>query len=80
MCMFLVYYKLMPESFWNQMREEYNSLSHLTRTLDSCISKIVFLSFASNLYFICLQLLNSLRYLMYSTHLTCIIELKIQLL
>uniref|UniRef100_A0A0U5AXB0 Gustatory receptor n=1 Tax=Reticulitermes speratus TaxID=60591 RepID=A0A0U5AXB0_9NEOP len=52
--------KLLTESFWSQIREEYNSLSHLTRTLDSCISKIVLVSFASNLYFICRQLLSSL--------------------
>ncbi|PNF40292.1 hypothetical protein B7P43_G05776 [Cryptotermes secundus] len=52
--------KVLPGSFWAQIREEYNSLSHLTRTLDSCISKIVLVSFGSNLYFICRQLLNSL--------------------
>lgn len=52
--------KVLPGSFWAQIREEYNSLSHLTRTLDSYISKIVLVSFGSNLYFICRQLLNSL--------------------
>ncbi|XP_069700808.1 uncharacterized protein [Periplaneta americana] len=52
--------KILPESFWTQIREEYNSLSYLTRTVDSCVSKLVFVSFGSNLYFICRQLLNSL--------------------
>ncbi|KAJ9573599.1 hypothetical protein L9F63_009015, partial [Diploptera punctata] len=52
--------KILPESFWAQVREEYNCLSFLTRHLDSCISKIVLVSYGNNLYFICRQLLNSL--------------------
>nr|ALV87610.1 gustatory receptor 1 [Drosicha corpulenta] len=53
--------RAMPISFWKKVRETYNELSRLTKTLDDLISPIVLLSFANNLYFICLQLLNSLK-------------------
>ena len=43
------------------MREDYDSLSCLVMEVDSCISKIVLLSFANNLYTICIQLFNSLQ-------------------
>jgi gustatory receptor len=51
----------LTEQHWKQTREHYTSLMHLTDTLNLCISHIVLLSFASNLYFICLQLFNSLK-------------------
>nr|XP_018911724.1 PREDICTED: gustatory receptor 5a for trehalose-like [Bemisia tabaci] len=53
--------KVLPTSFWRHIRETYNTLSCLTKLLDNLLSPIVLLSFANNLYFICLQLLNSLR-------------------
>nr|AUD08731.1 gustatory receptor 11 [Nilaparvata lugens] len=53
--------KVMPRWFWRQTRELYNTLSCLTKRLDETLSLIVLLSFANNLYFICLQLLNSLK-------------------
>nr|CAD7429646.1 unnamed protein product [Timema monikensis] len=45
---------------WRELREHYAMLSTLTKNLDSDVSGIVLLSFANNLYFICLQLLNGL--------------------
>ncbi|XP_075236776.1 gustatory receptor for sugar taste 64f-like [Lycorma delicatula] len=53
--------KVIPSWFWRQTRESYNRLSCLTKLLDTKLSPIVLLSFANNLYFICLQLLNSLK-------------------
>ncbi|KAJ4427620.1 hypothetical protein ANN_25268 [Periplaneta americana] len=52
--------KVLPESYWHRRREEYNSLSTLTKKVDFCVSKIVLVSFTSNLYFICRQLLSSI--------------------
>ncbi|KDR23821.1 gustatory receptor for sugar taste 64f-like isoform X2 [Zootermopsis nevadensis] len=53
--------KVKPEEFWREVREDYNSLSVLTKYLDSCISSIVLLSFATNMFYICQQLYNTLR-------------------
>jgi Trehalose receptor. len=56
-----MFLQMLSEQFWKQTRENYTSLMHLTETLNLYISHIVFLSFASNLYFICLQLFYSLK-------------------
>ncbi|XP_076645879.1 gustatory receptor for sugar taste 64f [Halictus rubicundus] len=45
---------------WCKLREDYAILSSIVKTVDNYISPITFLSFANNLYFICLQLLNGL--------------------
>ncbi|XP_065350704.1 gustatory receptor for sugar taste 64f-like [Cloeon dipterum] len=45
---------------WSGARTQFASLAHLTRSVDAQISGIIFLSFANNLYFICMQLLNGL--------------------
>ncbi|CAF4830765.1 unnamed protein product [Pieris macdunnoughi] len=52
--------KFIPNSFWRNMREEYNRATSLVRRLDDVIGGIIFISFANNLFFICLQLLNTL--------------------
>ncbi|KAL2714282.1 LOW QUALITY PROTEIN: gustatory receptor for sugar taste 64f-like isoform X1 [Vespula squamosa] len=51
--------KAMPDWWWAEARNDYNHLASLTRRVDSHISTIVFLSFATDLYFICIQLLFS---------------------
>ncbi|XP_043500327.1 gustatory receptor for sugar taste 64f-like [Polistes fuscatus] len=51
--------KTMPDWWWAEARNDYNHLAGLTRIVDSHISTIVFLSFATDLYFICIQLLFS---------------------
>ncbi|KAI5707279.1 hypothetical protein M8J75_016302 [Diaphorina citri] len=53
--------KVLPSSTWRQLRETYNELSCLTKLLDHSLSPIVLLSFANNLYFMSLQLFNSLK-------------------
>ncbi|XP_046608077.1 gustatory receptor 5a for trehalose-like isoform X1 [Neodiprion virginianus] len=45
---------------WRVLRENYAALSALVKRVDNEVSPIVLLSFANNLYFICLQLLNGL--------------------
>ncbi|XP_026726621.1 gustatory receptor for sugar taste 64e-like [Trichoplusia ni] len=48
-----------PCSFWRTIREDYNRSVHLVRQVDDVIGGIVFTSFASNLFFICSQLLHT---------------------
>ncbi|XP_020278417.1 gustatory receptor for sugar taste 64a-like [Pseudomyrmex gracilis] len=45
---------------WSGFREDYAVLSCMVKEVDNNISPIILLSFANNLYFICLQLLNGL--------------------
>ncbi|XP_011340003.1 gustatory receptor for sugar taste 64f isoform X2 [Ooceraea biroi] len=45
---------------WSGYREDYAALSCMVKKVDSDIAPIILLSFANNLYFICLQLLNGL--------------------
>ncbi|KAH0564334.1 hypothetical protein KQX54_011462 [Cotesia glomerata] len=51
--------KTMPEWWWAEARSDYNSLANLTRQVDSYVADIVLLSFGTDLYFICLQLMYS---------------------
>ncbi|XP_011062452.1 PREDICTED: gustatory receptor 5a for trehalose-like [Acromyrmex echinatior] len=51
--------KAMPEWWWAEARNDYNHLATLTRRVDTYISGIVLMSFAIDLYFICMQLLFS---------------------
>ncbi|XP_023720513.1 gustatory receptor for sugar taste 64f isoform X1 [Cryptotermes secundus] len=60
-CLKKVKGKMMPEGFWRSVREDYNDLSHLTSCVDSRVSSIVLLCFATNLFYICQQLLNSMN-------------------
>ncbi|XP_015369416.1 PREDICTED: gustatory receptor for sugar taste 64f-like isoform X3 [Diuraphis noxia] len=53
--------KVLPSTYWRKSRETYNLLAALTQDLDEFLSPVILLSFANNLYFICLQLLNSLK-------------------
>nr|XP_034824133.1 gustatory receptor for sugar taste 64f-like [Maniola hyperantus] len=52
--------KYLPESFWRTTREDYGRAVQLVRKVDDVISGVVFISFANNLFFICLQLFNTL--------------------
>ncbi|XP_076378783.1 gustatory receptor 5a for trehalose [Megalopta genalis] len=45
---------------WCELREDYAILSCIVKEVDNYVSPIILLSFANNLYFICLQLLNGL--------------------
>ncbi|XP_063393574.1 gustatory receptor for sugar taste 64f-like [Cydia fagiglandana] len=53
--------KFLPASFWRSAREEYSRVTQLVRKVDDVISGIVFISFANNLFFVCLQLFNTLE-------------------
>ncbi|CAK1600234.1 unnamed protein product [Parnassius mnemosyne] len=53
--------KYLPEVFWKTSRENYGRATELVRRVDDVISGIVFISFANNLFFICLQLFNTLE-------------------
>lgn len=52
---------MLNEVVWKTIREDYNKLCRLCKRLDDAISYIVLLSFAGNLFFILIQLFNSLR-------------------
>lgn len=54
--------QVMSNEFWRQARETYNDLAILSRQVDEATGKLVLLSFASNMYFICRQLLHSFRF------------------
>ncbi|KAL0121255.1 hypothetical protein PUN28_008729 [Cardiocondyla obscurior] len=45
---------------WCSLREDYATLSSMVKKVDNNIAPLILLSFANNLYFICLQLLNGL--------------------
>ncbi|XP_013168119.1 PREDICTED: gustatory receptor for sugar taste 64e-like [Papilio xuthus] len=53
--------KNMPQHFWRTVREDYNRAASLVRRVDEVIGAIIFISFANNLFFICLQLYNTLK-------------------
>ncbi|XP_047535878.1 gustatory receptor for sugar taste 64f-like isoform X1 [Vanessa atalanta] len=53
--------KYLPEVFWRTVREEYCRAAQLVRRVDDVINGVIFISFANNLFFICLQLFNSLE-------------------
>ncbi|XP_049772235.1 gustatory receptor for sugar taste 64e-like [Schistocerca cancellata] len=55
-----VFDRAVPQKIWQRIRENYCSLAHLAHATNARINKIVLLSFTTNLYFICYQLLNSL--------------------
>ncbi|KAF5282704.1 hypothetical protein FQR65_LT02701 [Abscondita terminalis] len=50
-----------PIEAWREIREDYDRLSQLTKAVDAALSYIVLASFTNNLFFILVQLFNSLR-------------------
>ncbi|XP_049888084.1 gustatory receptor for sugar taste 64e-like [Pectinophora gossypiella] len=53
--------KIVPASFWRTVREDYSKATDLVRRVDDVINCVIFISFANNLFFICLQLLHTLE-------------------
>jgi len=51
----------MPVEFYAEHRQYYRNLCDLCESVDDAIGKITLVSFSNNLYFICVQLLNSLK-------------------
>lgn len=50
----------MPEIFWGEQRRRYREICDLVNLVDDDVSLIILISFSNNLFFICLQLLNSI--------------------
>ncbi|XP_034232225.1 gustatory receptor for sugar taste 64e-like [Thrips palmi] len=48
-------------TFWKRAREMYNSLAVLTREVDKILCVQILFSFMNNLYFICMQLLRTVK-------------------
>ncbi|CAG5036470.1 unnamed protein product [Parnassius apollo] len=53
--------KNMSPYFWRSVREDYCRAASLVRRIDDVIGALIFISFANNLFFICLQLYNTLK-------------------
>lgn len=51
----------MPEVFWTYARTRYRSIVELILEVDNAVSGLMLISFGSNLYFVCLQLLKSIK-------------------
>lgn len=51
-----------PESYWIKQRTNYQNICTLCENVDDALGAITLISFSNNLYFICIQLLNSLKY------------------
>ncbi|XP_030378343.1 gustatory receptor 5a for trehalose [Scaptodrosophila lebanonensis] len=51
----------MSEAFWTSTRTQYRLIVELIIEVDEAVSGLIMLSFANNLYFICLQLLKSIN-------------------
>ncbi|KAH8287445.1 hypothetical protein KR054_007579 [Drosophila jambulina] len=58
----------MPEAYWTWSRTLYRSIVELIREVDDAVSGIILISFGSNLYFVCLQLLKSINTMPSSAH------------
>ncbi|XP_060810407.1 gustatory receptor 5a for trehalose isoform X3 [Amyelois transitella] len=52
--------KHVPPIVWRTLREDYSRITKMVRRVDDVIGEIIFISFANNLFFICLQLLHTL--------------------
>ncbi|BES96010.1 Gustatory receptor [Nesidiocoris tenuis] len=48
-------------AYWMRIRELYNKLVFLTKSVEKNVSFLILVSFSNNLYFICLQLLHSIE-------------------
>lgn len=48
------------EAFWAEQRRSYRNICDLIAEVDETISTLTLISFSNNVFFICLQLLNSL--------------------
>lgn len=62
-CDFLLKFsgKRVTRHFWDEQRALYRQICELVEYVDRVISPITIVSFSNNLYFICLQLMNTLK-------------------
>lgn len=54
----------MPELFWIENRINYRNMCRLCEVIDKAIGPITMVSFGNNLYFVCVQLLKSLKFVL----------------
>ncbi|XP_054085608.1 gustatory receptor 5a for trehalose-like [Zeugodacus cucurbitae] len=60
--------QIMPEAFWTRTRLQYRLICDLIYQVDSVVSGITMLSFANNLFFVCIQLLRSINKMASASH------------
>ncbi|KAH8270679.1 hypothetical protein KR044_005707, partial [Drosophila immigrans] len=58
----------MPEAFWTHARTRYRAIVELIYEVDDAVSGLIVISFGSNLYFVCLQLLKSINTMPSTVH------------
>ncbi|XP_062138673.1 gustatory receptor 5a for trehalose isoform X1 [Drosophila sulfurigaster albostrigata] len=58
----------MPEEFWTHTRKRYRAIVELIYEVDDAVSVLIIVSFGSNLYFVCLQLLKSINTMQSTVH------------
>lgn len=58
----VLFFQHMAAAYWSERRIQYRNICTLCSTMDDAISFITIISFSNNLYFICVQLLRSLKY------------------
>lgn len=54
-------FQLLSQLQWREFREIYASLTHLVKLIDQNINKIIVISVANNVYFICTQLITEIE-------------------
>lgn len=52
----------LSENFWEQKRAQYRILCDLCEYIDNIISTLTLIAFSNDIFFICVQLLNSLKW------------------
>ncbi|XP_055326853.1 gustatory receptor for sugar taste 64f-like [Sitodiplosis mosellana] len=53
--------KYTSEGFWMLRRIQYRKVVHLVFAVDDAISQIIFVTFANNLFFVCVQIVRSIK-------------------
>lgn len=62
---------------WHELREDYAALSSVVKKVDQHVSPVILLSFANNLYFICMQLLYGISYVLFFSYIILLINIRI---
>lgn len=58
---FILGFKNTANDFWNLRRIQYRKIVHLVDAVDDAISTIILIAFANNLFFICVQIVRSIK-------------------
>lgn len=57
----------MHEKFWREIRQDYQRLYRLSKTVEEHIALLVLISYIHNIFFLCIQLYNSIRLVYFIT-------------